>query len=300
MFTYLSKQLGHSKRLFSSLQKGQKYTKEFQAYLVDNSGHPASYFHDVPLGLDPNTKTASMVVEIPRYSQAKFEISKELAWNPITQDIKKGKLRYVNNIFPFKGYPFNYGAFPQTWEDPTFEALGSKGLFGDDDPLDVLELGSSIGQLGEIKTVKILGALAMIDEGELDWKIITINLKDPLASNLDDIKDVREIMPGALHGIRTWFKDYKRPAGKPENTFAFGGKYLGQKEAFTIIKQCNQRWAALVAGKSNLKGKKLPHTLNTTIRDSPGFRSQSDISIKAYLGKDATPDPDSTVFYYSV
>lgn len=51
-------------------------------------------------------------------------------------------------------------------------------MFGDDDPLDVLELGSSIGQLGEIKTVKILGALAMIDEGELDWKIITINLKD--------------------------------------------------------------------------------------------------------------------------
>lgn len=33
--------------------------------------------------------------------------------NPIKQDIKKGKLRYVRNCFPHKGYLWNYGAFPQ-------------------------------------------------------------------------------------------------------------------------------------------------------------------------------------------
>ena len=33
--------------------------------------------------------------------------------NPIKQDVKKGKLRYVNNCFPYKGYIWNYGAFPQ-------------------------------------------------------------------------------------------------------------------------------------------------------------------------------------------
>ena len=33
--------------------------------------------------------------------------------NPIKQDIKKGKLRYVNNCFPYKGYIWNYGALPQ-------------------------------------------------------------------------------------------------------------------------------------------------------------------------------------------
>jgi hypothetical protein len=29
------------------------------------------------------------------------------------QDIKKGKLRYVNNVFPYHGYIWNYGALPQ-------------------------------------------------------------------------------------------------------------------------------------------------------------------------------------------
>ena len=42
-----------------------------------------------------------------------MQISKEETLNPIKQDIKKGKLRYVRNCFPHKGYLWNYGAFPQ-------------------------------------------------------------------------------------------------------------------------------------------------------------------------------------------
>lgn len=38
--------------------------------------------------------------------------TKELL-NPIKQDVKKGALRYVANIFPHKGYIWNYGAIPQ-------------------------------------------------------------------------------------------------------------------------------------------------------------------------------------------
>lgn len=33
--------------------------------------------------------------------------------NPIKQDVKKGKVRFVNNCFPYHGYIWNYGAFPQ-------------------------------------------------------------------------------------------------------------------------------------------------------------------------------------------
>ena len=33
--------------------------------------------------------------------------------NFIKQDEKKGKLRYVGNVFPHHGYIWNYGAFPQ-------------------------------------------------------------------------------------------------------------------------------------------------------------------------------------------
>lgn len=42
-----------------------------------------------------------------------MQISKEEKLNPIKQDIKKGKLRYVRNCFPHHGYLWNYGCFPQ-------------------------------------------------------------------------------------------------------------------------------------------------------------------------------------------
>lgn len=41
------------------------------------------------------------------------QISKEEFLNPIKQDTKKGKLRFVRNCFPHKGYLWNYGAFPR-------------------------------------------------------------------------------------------------------------------------------------------------------------------------------------------
>lgn len=46
-------------------------------------------------------------------ADASPQISKEETLNPIKQDTKKGKLRYVRNCFPHKGYLWNYGAFPQ-------------------------------------------------------------------------------------------------------------------------------------------------------------------------------------------
>lgn len=47
-----------------------------------------------------------------------FQIATKDLLNPIKQDVKKGKLRYVANVFPHKGYIWNYGAIPQvgcTW-----------------------------------------------------------------------------------------------------------------------------------------------------------------------------------------
>lgn len=38
---------------------------------------------------------------------------------------------------------------------------------------------------GQVIQVKVLGILAMIDEGEMDWKVIAINAKDPDAKNLN-------------------------------------------------------------------------------------------------------------------
>lgn len=48
-----------------------------------------------------------MVVEVPRWTNAKMEISKSETLNPILQDTKKGKLRFVRNCFPHHGYIWN-------------------------------------------------------------------------------------------------------------------------------------------------------------------------------------------------
>ena len=77
-------------------------------------------------------------------------------------DIKKGKLRYVRNCFPHHGYIWNYGAFPQTWEDPT-QKHAETGANGDNDPLDVCEIGEAVGTVGQIKQVKVLGIMALLD-----------------------------------------------------------------------------------------------------------------------------------------
>lgn len=34
------------------------------------------------------------------------------------------------------------------------------------------------------------GVYAMIDDGELDWKVIAIRADDPLAAKLNDVEDV--------------------------------------------------------------------------------------------------------------
>lgn len=87
--------------------------------------------------------------------------------NPIKQDIKKGKPRFVANCFPHHGYIWNYGALPQTWENPEHLDDGT-GCKGDNDPIDALEIGYRVAKRGEVLQVKVLGTVALIDEG---WSI---------------------------------------------------------------------------------------------------------------------------------
>ena len=149
-----------------------------------------------------------MVVEVPRWTNAKMEIDLKEKFNPIKQDVKKGKLRFVANCFPHKGYIWNYGAIPQTWEDPN-HVDPNTNCKGDGDPIDVCEIGSKIHKRGAVIKVKVLGTFAMIDEGETDWKIMAIDVEDEMASKLNDIEDVETHLPGLLAATVEWFKIYK-------------------------------------------------------------------------------------------
>ena len=55
---------------------------------------------------------------------------------------------------------------------------------GDKDPLDIIDISDFIATTGQVKSVKVLGVVALVDEGETDWKIIGIDVRDPKAALL--------------------------------------------------------------------------------------------------------------------
>ena len=76
-----------------------------------------------------------------------MEVATKEPSNPIAQDIKKGKLRdYHGPIF------WNYGCLPQTWEDPNIMHPEVK-CKGDNDPVDVVEIGSKALPSGTVSKV---------------------------------------------------------------------------------------------------------------------------------------------------
>ncbi|KAI9904860.1 hypothetical protein N3K66_001389 [Trichothecium roseum] len=239
-------------------------TLEHRVY-IEKDGIPVSPFHDIPLYANQEQTILNMVVEIPRWTNGKLEISKEELLNPIKQDVKKGKLRFVRNCFPHKGYLWNYGAFPQTWEDPNSIHPETKAK-GDNDPLDVCEIGELVGYTGQIKQVKVLGVMALLDEEETDWKVIVIDVNDPLAPKLNDVEDVERHLPGLLRATNEWFRIYKIPDGKPENQFAFTGECKNKDYAMDVVRECSEAWERLITGKTDPAGVAIA---NTTVGNSP-------------------------------
>ena len=226
-------------RSTSTVVEGETGTESYKQYFVSDDGDKISPWHDIPL---MDGEAYNMVTEIPKYGTAKMEVDTKGEMNPIVQDMKKGKLRFYHGpIF------WNYGCLPQTWENPNEEHPVLK-CFGDDDPIDVVEIGSSALVPGSVTPVKPLGVLAMIDDGELDWKVVAIAESDPLAKELDDISDVEAKCPGVVSGIREWFRWYKTPDDKPINAFGFDEECLPKAKAVEVIEETHASWKGLRDG----------------------------------------------------
>ncbi|WFD06917.1 inorganic diphosphatase [Malassezia vespertilionis] len=269
---------------------GAPNTLEYRVFLESKStGQPLSAFHDVPLFADEANGILNFIVEIPRWTNAKVEISKDEVLNPFKQDTKKGKLRFVRNCFPHKGYIWNYGAFPQTWEDPSSVHPDTKAA-GDNDPLDVIEIGENVGYTGQIKQVKVLGVMALLDEGETDWKVIAIDVNDPLASKLNDIEDVERHLPGLIRATNEWFRIYKIPDGKPENQFAFSGEAKNRAYAMEVIHECSESWRRLIGGQTKADDVQI---VNTTVQGSSRLTSANDAAVASL--PTANPQPPAPI-----
>jgi inorganic pyrophosphatase len=198
-----------------------------------------SPWHDVPL--QNADGTFNMIVEVPKWSRRKYEMATGELFNPIKIDVKNGKLRE----YAWGDSLFNYGAFPQTWEDPK-HISPETNCGGDNDPLDVYDLGTRCWKVGEIVRVKVLGVVGLIDAGETDWKILAVSAEDPLAPLLNDIDDVDVHIPGAIVALMKWLKFYKAPV---INEFAFDGEPKGRAFAEKVIKDTHLSWQALMTEK---------------------------------------------------
>jgi len=217
-------------------------TKEYQLYFNTGSASAKiSPWHDIPLMAEEGSGLYNFVVEIPMYTTAKMEVQKAAPFNPIMQDESKGLPRYYTYGTPL----FNYGLLPQTWEDP--DVKDAEGNGGDNDPLDVMEIGSQVLPMGSVVPVKVLGSLELIDEGETDHKIIAIAANDPDAGAIHDMVSLERVKPGVIADLIDWLKNYKTSDGKPQNRLA-QEEPTTREEAVEIIGHTHERWGSLMKG----------------------------------------------------
>jgi len=215
---------------------GDKGTEAFRSYLsLDDS--KLSPWHDLDLVAgksETGDYVFNFVNEITRGESFKFEMSKEEKGNPVKHDMKNGQIR----VLKYHAMTFNYGFFPQTWENPD-EIDPLTNLKGDGDPLDVVEIGIFPQRIAGVAFVKVIGAIGLIDEGETDWKVIAIDVNDPKAHYINGIDDLKKHKIGALEAITDFFINYKTVDGKQKNLLWENGKFLDQQRTLDLIFRLN-------------------------------------------------------------
>lgn len=215
-------------------------TKEKNGELYFYHGNiKISPWHDIPL---KNGDYYNFVCEIPKWSRAKFEIDTSSEYNTIVQDSENGKPRFYN----WGDTLFNYGAFPQTWENPKFISEYTKKP-GDNDPLDVVEIGVGALKKGAVVPVKVIGIIPLIDSGETDWKVVAISKYDKFCKKINNLNDLEKYMPGFLNAITNWLINYKSISKGTINKIAtVNDKKVGdEKFAEKIIKETHDEWVKL-------------------------------------------------------
>ena len=95
-------------------------------------------------------------------------------------------------------------------------------------------------QLSTVLQEKILRGYSMIDNGEMDWKVIVIDVNDERAADLVDAEDIDKFFPNKTQQMFNFMSSYKVSEGKPQSQFGFGGKLLGKLHLF------QKKWHLLI------------------------------------------------------
>jgi inorganic pyrophosphatase len=86
---------------------------------------------------------------------------------------------------------------------------------GDNDSIDVIEIGSRVTIRGQVSKVKVLGILGLIDDWRTHCKVIAIDTNDPLADQINNIKDeqkparkISKMQANQLHFIEQFYDTF--------------------------------------------------------------------------------------------
>ena len=131
-------------------------------------------------------KEISVFIEIPFGSSIKYE------WNRRKKQIEVDRILRQG----FK-YPCNYG-------------FVKEALDWDGDELDVLIYSKNKFLPGSKLNVRIVGAMKMIDDGEIDTKLIGVHSDDYTLSKINNIQDINKKWLKKVEKFFSTYKNWKR------------------------------------------------------------------------------------------
>ena len=137
---------------------------------------------------------------------------------------------------------------PQTWENSQ-EIDKETGCVGDNDPLDIVDMTPKDASMYSLPNLKVIGCVSLIDEGELDWKILALEESYAKEHGIRDAETFTQKNPGAIKEVIEWFRTYKTYDGKPENRFGHDEKILSVERTIEVIEENHIMYKDLLSGK---------------------------------------------------
>lgn len=139
----------------------------------------------------------NVVVEIAKGSQDKYEYDEKL------DVVKLDRVLYSSYV-----YPTNYGFVPETRAE-------------DGDHADVLLFSTNPLLPGCVVEARAIGFMEMVDQGEVDNKILAVPVKDP---RFHDVLTMEDLPGHLLKEIQNFFETMKVLENKKVEIKGFSGK----------------------------------------------------------------------------
>jgi len=182
-------------------------------------------------GLEPGPEPPELVsayLEITPFDSMKYEIDKRTGYLRVDRPQSGSSLP-----------PCAYGFIPRTYTGDRVVQVSTEGKKGDGDPLDICLIAEMpINRAEIIVTARVLGGFSMIDEGEVDEKIIAVLENDKIWGHARDLSD----LPGGLiERLQHYFSTYKleSPHEDPVHLEAPYGKQQACKVIEAAIEDYN-------------------------------------------------------------